>query len=188
MDEPVVGCVENKLPQLVRFCIVDPGGVGDEWLTDAHLPTATEGLVQTDNVRREARVQTDEVILLLQLRLVGQEHTLIIDGALPILDKGQLRRTACGGHGFFLDGGRLERFDEPYDPILHFLRRAEHAVLIGGHDLLKSRILDAHLIPDAAIVVELPSDLRTYRKEKAGGAQEVEGLVTALGRVEAECA
>src|SRR5215469_274359 len=45
---------------------LDPGDVVDEWLTYAHLPAATEGLVQTNNVRRCARAQMDELIFLLQ--------------------------------------------------------------------------------------------------------------------------
>src|SRR5215470_19508783 len=43
-----------------------PAGVGDERLTDAHLPTAAEGLVQTDDVRGGVRAQIDEIVILLQ--------------------------------------------------------------------------------------------------------------------------
>src|SRR5512139_1637033 len=98
-----------------------------------------------------------------------------------------MHRPACGDHGALLGGGRLERFEKPYDAILHFLRRLEHAVLIRDEGLLKSRIFDAHLILGAAIVEELPIDARTHRKEQAGGAEEVERLRSIGGRMEAEC-
>src|ERR1700740_1959285 len=45
-----------------------PDSVGHEWLTDAQLPTAAKGLVQTDDVRRGVRAQIDELVLLLQER------------------------------------------------------------------------------------------------------------------------
>ncbi len=98
-----------------------------------------------------------------------------------------MHRPARGDHGVLLGGGRLERFEEPYNAVLHFLRCLEHAVLIRDEGLLKSRIFDAHLILGAAIVEELPIDLRTHRKEQAVGAEEVERLRTIGGRVEAEC-
>src|ERR1700758_4211033 len=43
-----------------------PDSVGHEWLTDAHLPTAAKGLVQTDHVRCGVRAQIDELVVLLQ--------------------------------------------------------------------------------------------------------------------------
>src|SRR5215467_11056816 len=43
-----------------------PYCVGNEWLTYAHLPTAAECFVQTDDVRRGIRAQIDEFVVLLQ--------------------------------------------------------------------------------------------------------------------------
>src|SRR5215467_16238522 len=116
----------------------------------------------------------DEVILHLQLRSLGVEHALKIDRAFLILDNRQFHRPACGGYGILLRGGCFERFEEPYDAILHFLRRLEYAVLICDENLLKSCVLDAHSILGAAIVEDLPIDARTHRKEQAGGIEEVE--------------
>ena len=151
-----------------------------EVIARAHLPAATHGTVDRDQVLRNLAAGPGVLVLLGQQAALGIEHTLEVNGALAVLDDGDIERTPCGFHAALQVTGVANGAAETGNAVLDLARSLQHGILVA-HDLfLEPGILDANLVFEPAVVEDGPGESRADAVAEAVSAEQV-AEVAAIG-------
>ena len=138
----------------------------DDGLAYTQFPTPAQGLVQGNQIRGNGGARIGQACFFLQQDAFRVDHALIIHGAFLILYPGDLHRPLGRCDGVLLKHQSFLVLEKPDQRIFHFLGGPEHGVLVVDEQLLEPRILDAHVVLDAAVIENGPPESSGRRNRR----------------------